>query len=154
MCKKIAHLLLLCLCVNVLQNSAKGVIEGFMHCSVCSNWTKFVVQLRPRAAQGISPPLLVNYEGIRFPAFCDSWKFVLSNVILVFGNKSKSIGACSCLTGYKAFSLPSSISSHAIVSYLLKCAYVVNHQIPHITAHTTSVQQICIDLCQKLDVTN
>ena len=39
--------------------------------------------LRPRAAVGISPPLLVNYEGIRFPAFCNGWKFVFSNVILV-----------------------------------------------------------------------
>lgn len=70
-----------------------------------------------------------------------------------FGNKSKLIGVCSCLTGYKAFSLPSSISSHAIVSYSLERAYIVNHQFPHITTHTASVQQICIDLCQKLNVT-
>ena len=60
-----------------------------------------------------------------------------------FGNKSKSIALC----------LPSSTSSHAIVSYLLECAYVVNHQIPHITTHIASIQQICIHLCQKLDIT-
>ena len=70
-----------------------------------------------------------------------------------FGNKSKSIGACPCLAGYKAFSLPSSTSSHAIVSYSLECAYVVNHQIPHITAHIASIQQICIDQCHNLNVT-
>lgn len=68
----------------------------------------------------------------------------------VFGNKSKLIGACSRLTGCKAFQSPF-IST--FVSYLLECAYLVNYQILHIATQATSVQQMLNELHRKLNGT-